>query len=254
MTILLYDSTFEGLLTAVFEVFEYKYDVVEIVAQQNYSQENFFAETHEVITDFTKSDRVLKKLEQNLGKLGISQLMMVYFSERKDLERLILSAVRHSIKHPKQNILQDFGNEDILEISKICRSVSRERHRMLAFVRFELLQDEVYFAKIEPDFNVLPLIRKHFKERYADQKWMIFDLKRHYGIFYDLKEVHFFTPDSSQLQNFRNSEQFHHEEEKKYQKLWQRYFVKTGIPERKNMKLHIQWVPKRYWKYLTEKY
>ena len=125
---------------------------------------------------------------------------------------------------------------------------------MLAFVRFELLQDEVYFAKIEPDFNVLPLIRKHFKERYADQKWMIFDLKRHYGIFYDLKEVHFFSPDSSQLQNFRNSEQFHHEEEKKYQTLWQRYFVKTGIPERKNMKLHIQWVPKRYWKYLTEKY
>ena len=40
------------------------------------------------------------------------------------------------------------------------------------------------------------------------------------------KEVHFFTPDSSQLQNFRNSEQFHHEEEKKYQTLWQRYFVK----------------------------
>ena len=183
MTTLLYDSTFEGLMTTVFEVFEYKYDVVEIVAQQNYSQENFFAETHEVITDFTKSDRVLKKLEENLGKQGISQLMMVYLSERKDLERLILSAVRHSIKNPKQNILQDFGNEDILEISKICRSVSRERHRMLAFVRFELLQDEVYFAKIEPDFNVLPLIRKHFKERYADQKWMIFDLKRHYGIF-----------------------------------------------------------------------
>ena len=75
-------------MTTVFEVFEYKYDVVEIVAQQNYSQENFFAETHEVITDFTKSDRVLKKLEENLGKQGISQLMMVYFSERKDLERL----------------------------------------------------------------------------------------------------------------------------------------------------------------------
>ena len=89
-------------MTAVFEVFEYKYDVVEIVAQQNYSQENFFAETHEVITDFTKSDRVLKKLEENLSKEGIFQLMMVYFSERKDLERLILSAVRHSIKHPKK--------------------------------------------------------------------------------------------------------------------------------------------------------
>ncbi len=27
MTTLIYDSTFEGLMTAVFEVFEYKYDV-----------------------------------------------------------------------------------------------------------------------------------------------------------------------------------------------------------------------------------
>ena len=50
MTTLLYDSTFEGLLTAVFEVFEYKYDAVEIIAQENYTQENFFAETHEVIS------------------------------------------------------------------------------------------------------------------------------------------------------------------------------------------------------------
>jgi probable DNA metabolism protein len=253
MTTLIYDSTFEGLLTAVFEVFEYKYDAVEIIAKENYTQENFFAETHEVITDFEKSDRVLKKLEENLGKEGISQLMLVYFSERKDLERLILSAVRHSINHPKQNILKDFGNDDILEISKICRSVGRERHRMLAFVRFELLQDEVYFAKIEPDFNVLPLIQKHFKDRYADQKWMIFDLKRHYGIFYDLKNVDFSFPMNLNCKILEILNSFI-TRKKKYQTLWQRYFVKTGIPERKNMKLHIQWMPKRYWKYLTEKF
>ena len=98
---------------------------------------------------------------------------------------------------------------------------------MLAFVRFELLQDEVYFAKIEPDFNVLPLIRKHFKERYfADSKWMIFDLKRHYGIFYDLKEVHFFL--RLILLNCKISEILNNSitRKKKYQTLWQRYFVK----------------------------
>ena len=254
MTILLYDGSFEGLLTSIFEIFEYKFDDAEIISSANYQQEDFFAEIHEVISQKEKADRVLKKLEENLGKEGIRNLLWVYLSERKDLERLILSAVRYSIKNPKENILQDFAHPDIIEISKICKSVGRERHRMTAFVRFEKLQDDVYFSKIEPDFNVLPLILNHFKNRYQDQKWMIFDLKRHYGIFYDLKEVHFFTPDSSQLQNFRNSEQFHHEEEKKYQTLWQRYFVKTGIPERKNMKLNIQWVPKRYWKYLTEKF
>ena len=34
MTTLIYDSTFEGLMTAVFEVFEYKYDAVEIIAKK----------------------------------------------------------------------------------------------------------------------------------------------------------------------------------------------------------------------------
>jgi len=38
-----------------------------------------------------------------------------------------------------------------------------------------------------------------------------------------------------------------------YQKLWSEYFDHTNIKERKNTKLHTQHVPKRYWKYLTEK-
>lgn len=254
MTTLLYDGSFEGLLTAVFEVFEYKYTEVDIVSFSNYHQENIFAQVHEVVTDVAKSERVLNKIKINLGSEGISRLLLVYFSEKPVAEKLVLSAVRHSLRNPGKNILQDFGNDDILDIAKICKSVGREIHRMHAFVRFEKLQDEVFFSKIEPDFNVLPLILKHFKNRYQDQKWMIFDLKRHYGIFYDMNEVDFFYPDEIPTKDFRKTENLLHEEEVAYQKLWQRYFFKTNIPERKNLKLHHQSLPKRYWKYLTEKY
>ena len=38
-----------------------------------------------------------------------------------------------------------------------------------------------------------------------------------------------------------------------YQKLWSEYFDHTNMKEKKNTKLHVQNVPKRYWKYLTEK-
>ena len=229
MTTLLYDGTFDGLLTAIFEVFEYRYQDVEIKNRENFQQENMFAEIHEVITQTEKSERVLNKLEQ-----------------------LIFSAVRQSIKHPNDNILQNFANDDVLKISKICKSVSRERHRMNAFVRFEKMQDNIFFAKIDPDFNVLPLIRKHFKDRYADQKWMIYDLRRHYGLYYDLENCEFFYPDEKL--NLNQYQEKFHDEEKKYQTLWQSYFTKTNIKERKNTKLHIQHVPKRYWKYLTEKW
>ncbi|MBQ0153049.1 MAG: TIGR03915 family putative DNA repair protein [Chryseobacterium sp.] len=252
MITLLYDGSFEGLFTSIFEVFEYKYKEVEIISEANYHQENIFAEIHKVITQEKKSERVLNKLEENIGKSGIHELVKVFLSEEKGFEQLILSAVKQSIQHPTLNILKNYADDDILKISKISKSVSRERHRMTAFVRFEKMQDEVYFAKIDPDFNVLPLIRKHFEGRYQDQKWMIYDLRRNYGILYDLERCDFFYPEEKiDLKKYHDK---FHEEEYNYQKLWKRYFFKTNIVERKNLKLHIQHVPKRYWKYLTEKY
>lgn len=251
MNTLLYDGSFDGLLTAIFEVFEYRFHDVNIVKRENFQQENMFAEVHEVITQNEKAERVLKKIEDNIGKMGVYELLKVFLSEEQDLEHLIFSAVQQSLQHPKENILQNYTHDDILKISKISKSVSRERHRMTTFVRFEKMQDNVYFAKIDPDFNVLPLIRNHFKNRYQDQKWMIYDLRRNYGIFYDLEICDFFYPDEK-IDLHQYQKKFH-DEEQQYQKLWQRYFTKTNIVERKNLKLHIQHVPKRYWKYLTEK-
>ena len=254
MTTLVHDGSFGGLLTAVFEVFEYRFDLAEIISKENFQNETFFSEVHEVLTDENKADRVTKKLEKNLGKSGVKQLLLVYLSEMPNAGNLILSAVRQSVKNPEQNILQNFGDRDIMDIAKICKSMSREIHRLHAFVRFEKLEDGMFFAKVEPDFNVLPVSLKFFRDRYADQKWMIYDLKRKFGVIYDLNSTEFFYPENDQLYALENSRNMHHEEEKKYSRLWQRYFTKTNIVERKNMKLHIQHVPKRYWKYLTEKF
>ncbi|UKB83280.1 TIGR03915 family putative DNA repair protein [Chryseobacterium sp. MEBOG06] len=252
MITMIYDGSFDGILTAVFEVFEYRYKEVEIFRKSHFHQKNIFAEIHEVVTQNDKSERVLNKLEDNIGKSGIHKLLKVFLSEEAESEQLILSAVQQSIKHPMENILENYADRDILKISKICKSVDRERHRMTAFVRFEKMLDGVFFAKIDPDFDVLPLIRKHFKDRYQDQKWMIYDLRRNYGILYDLENCDFFYPDEK-LDLNKYHEKFH-DDENRYQTLWQRYFTKTNIVERKNLKLHIQHVPKRYWKYLTEKW
>ena len=253
MKTLIYNGSFEGLLTAVFEVFEYRFNEFEIISEENFNTENLFAENFDVVANTEKAKRVLNRVEKTFGAKITRNLLKIFLSEHSQKERLIFAAIQKIIENPKVNAFNDLGDDNMLEISKILKSMGREIHRMHAFVRFERLQDEVYFAKIEPDFDVLPLIGKHFQKRYADQKWMIFDLKRHYGINYDLKTVEFFYPQPEQIQNFRNAAEFHHEEEKKFQNMWQNYFIKTGIPARKNMKLHIQHIPKRYWKYLTEK-
>lgn len=252
MTILSYDNTFEGFLTAVFEIFEFKYVHPKIIKHTDL-QQNLFVETIEIVTNIEKSDRVIKRLNEQIGTNGVRCLIYAFLSEKKDVENSILKVIEYAVENPSQNVMKNFSNEAVLQISQLTKSVGREKHRMEAFVRFELLKDGIYFAKIDPDFDVLTLIIRHFKNRYQDQKWLIYDLRRKYGVFYDLQKTEIVSLDLDlKLLEAKNNDVFS-DSEIEYQKLWSEYFDHTNIKERKNTKLHTQHVPKRYWKYLTEK-
>ncbi|MEC5394647.1 TIGR03915 family putative DNA repair protein [Bergeyella sp. RCAD1439] len=229
MNTLLYDGSFEGLLTAVFKTFEYRYQDVEILPEARHHQNRLFAETEPIQTEPALAERVINRVFQLAGKEGCSCLFYVYLSENPQAENLILHAIKTLIQHPKANALLNFADPLIAQTNQIVKSVQRETHRMKAFVRFEKLKDEMFFAKIDPDFNVLPLLTSHFQKRYADQKWMIFDTRRHYGLLYDLNQTDFFLPQSPLTNLHENL----HEEEKAYQKLWQRYFIKQVSPPEK---------------------
>lgn len=251
MTIIQYDGSWPGLLTAIFEVYEYKLADTKIVKGAEAVQQSLLAKHHQVYTDETKAERVKKGVVGKVGAKAWQELYLAYLSEMDDAADLILRVVQYYID-AVMKVSKNYAHEDILRLKQINKSVSRERHRFKAFVRFKRLQDGLYFAKIEPDFNVLPLIVKHFKDRYADQSWLIYDVKRGYGVLYDqssVTEVQF-----DELPTDQEVGLFSDEHEPLYDDLWRRYFKSTNITERKNTKLHLQHVPKRYWKYLNEKW
>lgn len=251
-TILLYDGTFDGYLTVIYEVFEQKMNQVQILRPKHY-QPDMFSDCYEIITDSKKSKRVWKSLVIKAGKKGAHELHKTFLSEIKGTEALLLRYIvyMYSTESFSPN---NFSNNDVLRVSQIAQMVNREKHRMEAFVRFKLTKDGFYFATIEPDFNVLPLIARHFKERYADQRWLIYDFKRNYGIYYDLETVERITfTEMSESKNTLYDEDVFEDNETDYSTLWVDYFESTHIKSRKNMKLHLQHIPKRYWKYLTEK-
>lgn len=252
MTQLSYDNTFEGLLTAIFEIYEYKY-LKPKISKKDDLQQNLFAEKIEINTDVSKSDRVIKKLNAQIGIDGVRCIIYAFLSEKPAVEDVIFDVINYAVQNPTSNIMKDFSNDSVLQISQLTKSVGREKHRMEAFIRFEQLKDGIYFAKIDPDFDVLTLIIRHFKNRYQDQKWIIYDLRRKYGVYYDLidAEIVMMDLDIKSLDDKNN--QVFSDTEINYQKLWSEYFDHTNIKERKNSKLHVQHVPKRYWKYLTEK-
>jgi len=251
-SVLVYDGSFEGFLSTVFKVYEEKLTQVDIQREGNV-QASFFGENEKVITNKIHADRVWNGLKKKLTAIGRNQLYYSFLSELNSVENTLLDYIRQ-VFASTQNIEKDFSNPTVLKLSKIRKSVGREKHRMEAFVRFKLTKDDLYFANIEPDFNVLPLIAKHFKSRYADQKWVIYDIKRNFGLYYNLTQVETIIMDFPKEFDFtKTSKDFFAEEEFDFQELWQNYFKSTNIESRKNMLLHVRHVPKRYWKYLSEK-
>ena len=252
MNPVVYDGSFEGLLTAVFEIYEYKIAEPQIVNGDSETG-SLFGTIHQVHTNPIKAVRVNKKLRQKLTPNAFSQLYKTYLSEIKNIENSIFRYIRY-VLDSKISVENNFAHPDVLMLQQTSRKVHREKHRMEAFVRFELTKDKLFYCLIQPDFNVLPLISNHFEKRYSDQRWLIYDSRRKYGIYYDLKETQevslLFGED---MKNAAAVQSISDEKEELYQQLWRIYFSSVNIAARKNMKLHIQHMPKRYWRYLTEK-
>ena len=251
MTRLIYDGTFEGLLTAVFEIYDRKLDLVNLQKGESHSSA-LFEDVLQVITDTSRAGRVMKGLNQKLSKSGVQRLYISHLADIQNEDNTIINYIRYTFNTYK-NIEQDYGNKNVLRISEIVGMMRREKHRMEAFIRFQKLKDETFFASVEPDFNVLPLLIKHFKDRYADQKWIIYDIKRSYGLYYDLNDVEYISMEFSDKKKGANVVAAFGEGEGAYQHLWKNYFKSVNIVSRKNTKLHLRHIPKRYWKHLTEK-
>lgn len=251
--IYLFDGSYYGFLTAIFESFERRHFEVKIFEEKNYVP-SFFEETFGVITDISKAERVLKGLKARLKRDKIEDVYKVFLSENTEAWESLFYIIQKVFQNQSE-ILQNFADAHVMTFDKTLTKVNRERHRMKAFIRFQKASDGSFYAIIEPDFNVLPLILKFFKTRYADQKWLIYDVKRKYGMYYDLLNIHEVILSKSEENSLVKSQDVItiDEKEEHFQTLWQRYYKSTNIEARRNMKLHLQHVPRRYWKYLTEK-
>lgn len=252
MKTLLYDGSFEGFLCAVFDVYEYKYSDADIRTEKHY-RGNLFEAVHTVHNTEQHSTRVWKGLQARLSNEATEGVYRAFLSEAEGIENTLLAYIRYAFASP-QSIETDYSHPAVLQVTQTARKVWREKHRMEAFVRFQKTADGLYYALIEPSYNVLSLVATHFEKRYADQRWLIYDGVRRYGIYYDgetVSEVEIaFSEDTGKG---KDAGAVYDESEAFYQQLWQQYFKSVNIAARRNTRLHLQHMPRRYWKHLTEK-
>lgn len=249
--IVIYDGTFEGLLSAIFDIYELKLMPTAITTD---TQSMLFGEQVLLVRDEHKSERVFNGICK-YGRMATCDMLYHAFTSKAPTVELDIFRYLQLLFKLKRDVSGMMGESYILRVRQLQRKVTREAHRMLMFIRFEQAKDGTYFAPIAPQYDVLKIIVSHFKDRFNDQTWVIYDTARSYGVHFDGKEVALITIDEPtfNLENGRLSPSLIADCELEYQHLWQVFFKGIAIKERKNMKLQQNFMPKRFWKYLTEK-
>lgn len=252
MQVFFYDKTFEGLLTAIFDAYSRKTFPDKLLGKEDIAP-LFMDESYTVLTQENKSVRVWSALEKKISKLACNMLTHAWLSELDDVDNILFRYIRKTIDS-KVSIETNFGDNDVLQVHQIAKKVAHEKHYLEMFIRFQKAADDIFFAPVSPIYNALPLVIPHFQDRFSDQKWVIYDTRRHYGYYYDQNNTSEITlSDDTHLLNGKLDENLMAEDEKMFQELWKGYFKSMTIKERINPRLQRQHMPKRFWKYLTEK-
>lgn len=131
-------------------------------------------------------------------------------------------------------------------VHRLARRVLCERHRFMGLLRFRHIGGNLYYAALQSDNFLLPLLAPFFVKRLSDQQWIIHDRRRGMAAVYNLKTWTIIERSAVDLPAESPIED-------EVQQLWQGFFDSIAVRERLNLALQQKFIPKKYWSELVEK-
>lgn len=242
----IYDGSFDGLLTSIYTAYYSNEKPEDIVRKEDFEL-TLLTEPIYITSDEIKASKVYNAIKNKISAEALSNIFYAYLSEIKNSSYTIYEYVKLGFKlGPKVDLY--LHNDTVLKIDNISKKVTHEFQRMTGFVRFNCINNNLYYSAIEPDHNILTLLAPHFAERLSNEKWIIHDLKRELAAMYNGSQW-VVSPLSKEQGEALSSAA----ENELYEKLWIDYFNNIAVENRINLKLQKSHMPKRYWKHLTEK-
>lgn len=241
-----FDGSFEGFLCAVTACLESGESQPDFVREEDVQAVGLFA--GDLLSIETVRETALafrKKFIDKASQEAFATARYAFYSRKGGINLLVFRYLKLGLEAGARLAVM-LAEEPVYSVNRIARQVSHEAHKFKGFVRFQEVEEEFLYAKIEPEADILPLIAAHFAERVGDRPWMIHDLGRNQAVIFDLRSWHL-------IQDIElTAEPGTTVAEDEYATLWYRYFQRHAIKERHNPKLQQKHVPLRYRKHLTE--
>ncbi|MBC7552357.1 MAG: TIGR03915 family putative DNA repair protein, partial [Taibaiella sp.] len=139
--LMIFDGTFQGLLCAVFDIYEYRFGEVNI-QQEGMAQGSVFSAPHLVATRPEHANRVWEGLAKKIPRPAMQQVYHTWLSEQPEAAGAIVRYMRYAFSGVA-HMEKDYGHEAVRYITDSAKKVHREKHRMEAFVRFQRSRDNL---------------------------------------------------------------------------------------------------------------
>lgn len=239
----IYDGSYQGLLTTVFEAYS-RHETPKMICKNGIIQQGLLDSYLNIQTDNEKADRVYKGIVNKAGKMVAENTYIAYLSFQENKEIIIFEYIRLAMIY-KSNVDSYLTNKFVGLLTKMNLNTTREKHKFLGFIRFSVMEGGVQYAKIKPVNNILPLCAPYFTDRLKNISFVIHDTVHDKAAVYDTKHLYyvnaegFIPPEIS-------------EKEETYRELWRIFYKTICIEPRRNEKLRQQLMPKRYWDNITE--
>lgn len=117
MNIFVFDNTFEGLLTSVFEAYSRRI-FPDALSPEGEPLPLFHDEVFTVITEEEKAKRVWRGLQKKLSSGALSCLAQCWLAEEQETPMLLFRYICKAIDAPR-SIETNFADPDVLELSLI---------------------------------------------------------------------------------------------------------------------------------------
>ena len=237
----LYDGSFEGFLSLVYESYTKKI-IPDTISCDDY-EPNLLDERIWIETDKAIAHKVRHSLEEKFSKEALQKIKHAFLCDDSKPEGDLLLYIRLGFKSPSS--LHDFANPAVYSIDSHERRVLSTLHKMNAYLRFEELEDKTLYARIAPPRNVLPLMGGHFLKRLRGENFIIHDTKRSIALLHQQGETRIARISSYDTPILSS-------EEEKFRTLWKTFFNRVAIESRINAKLQLSHVPHKYRTYMSE--